>query len=116
LTPLGRRPLCGLELDQLASEDPIMALAKHTLEELSLDPETYHLPRARDDAEKLYRVALATSRAEGEARILLKLLELRFGPLSDATRARVEEATLKRLDVWAERVLTATTLDEVLAP
>ena len=93
-----------------------MALAKHTLEELSLDPETYYLLRERDDAEKLYRVALATSRAEGEARILLKLLELRFGPLSDATRARVEEATLKRLDVWAERVLTATTLDEVLAP
>jgi hypothetical protein len=63
---------------------------------------------------------LAISRAEGEAKgraeLLLKLLGLRFGPPSAATRARVETATSDQLDAWAERVLTAQTLDDVLTP
>jgi hypothetical protein len=46
---------------------------------------------------------------------VLKQLGLRFGPLSDATRALVEAATIEQLDTWAERILTARTLDDVLA-
>ena len=54
--------------------------------------------------------------AEGEAKLLLKQLGLRFGPLSDTTRARVESASIEQLETWAERILTAKTLDDVLAP
>lgn len=108
------------ELDELASEDPIMALAKQTLDQLSQDPETHRLAREREDSLKLYRMHLAASRVEGkvegEANVLLKLLGLRFGVLPEATRARVERATLAQLDAWVERVLTAATLDEVFAP
>lgn len=104
------------ELDQLASEDPIMALAKETLDQLSQDPETHRLAREREDSLKLYRMHLAASRAEGKADVLLKQLALRFGVLPEATRARVERATLAQLDAWVERVLTAATLDEVFAP
>lgn len=108
------------DFERLASETPTMALATHTLDILSQDPETYRIARERADALRLYQIDLATTRAEGraegEAKILLKQLGKRFGPLSRATRARVEAATAEQLDRWAERVLTEPSLDEVLAP
>jgi predicted transposase/invertase (TIGR01784 family) len=103
------------ELDRLASEDPIMALAKHTLDQLSQDPETRRLAREREEALAVYRMTLAASRAEGKAEVLLTLLGLRFGLIPVETRARVARANLRQLDAWIPRVLTAATLDEVLA-
>lgn len=107
------------ELDQLASEDPIMALAKQTLEQISQDPVTRRLAQEREDSLALYRMHLVASRAEGraegEAHVLLKLLGQRFGPLSEASRTQIAKATVAQLDAWVERVLTATTIDEVLA-
>jgi predicted transposase/invertase (TIGR01784 family) len=118
----------GAALDQLASEDPIMSLAKQTLDRLSQDPEAQRLAQEREDELKLHRIGLLTmqaeakakgkaeGKAEGRADILLKLLGLRFGLPAEATRARVEKATLEQLDAWAERVLTAQTLYEVFEP
>jgi hypothetical protein len=51
---------------------------------------------------------------QGEARVLLRLLTLKFGPLSAPVQARVESADADTLLLWSERVLTAGTLDEVL--
>ena len=48
--------------------------------------------------------------------MLIKLLGLRFGPLPEPLRARVQSAAIDQLDAWTDRVLTAQTLDEVLAP
>jgi predicted transposase/invertase (TIGR01784 family) len=116
------------ELDRLASENRIMSLAKKTFEELNQDPEAQRLARIRSDEIKLYNMTLVASRdegrAEGEAKgeakgraeILGMLLSLRFGPPSQATRARVAAATSAQLEAWAARVLTAASLDEVLAP
>lgn len=42
-------------------------------------------------------------------------LEQRFGPLSDAVNARLEEADADQLLAWSRRVLDARTLDEVFA-
>lgn len=103
------------ELDQLAAEKPIMALAKQTLDQLSQDPATHRLLRERADALKLYQIDLLASRIEGEAKLLLKQLGLRFGGPSEATRARVQAATPDQLDTWGERILTAKTLDELFA-
>ena len=50
---------------------------------------------------------------EGEAALLLRLLTKRFGPLDEATRNRLNNATLEQLELWAERVLDAKTLDDV---
>lgn len=47
--------------------------------------------------------------------MLLKLLRTRFGALPDDAVARVQAADSAQLDLWAERVLTAATLAEVLA-
>jgi hypothetical protein len=55
-------------------------------------------------------------RREGECAVLLRQLRRRFG---DAVNADVEQriatASIEQLDTWADRVLSATTLTELLA-
>ncbi len=53
-------------------------------------------------------------RTEGQVGIVLRLLELRFGVLPDAVRDRVRGASAVELETWAEAVLVAASLDEVL--
>lgn len=97
----------------------MMALAKQTLEEISQDPETRRRAREREDEIKLDELERRASRkaamAEGKVELILKLLTKRFGSVPLAARARVEAAASEQLDAWAERVLTASTLDDVLA-
>jgi hypothetical protein len=52
--------------------------------------------------------------AEGRVEIVLKLLALRFGPLSEAVQACVHRAEEAQLDAMVARVLTAQTLEEAL--
>jgi flagellar biosynthesis/type III secretory pathway protein FliH len=47
--------------------------------------------------------------------ILMKLLRARFDALPEAAAARIHAATSAQLDVFFDRVLTAPTLDDVLA-
>lgn len=51
---------------------------------------------------------------KGEARALLHMLQLKFGPLPEATRQRIEQAEEATLLSWFERVLTADRLEDVL--
>ncbi len=57
--------------------------------------------------------ALAQGRTEGQAALLLRQLGLRFGPLPEGAQAAIRGAGPAELDRLAERVLTASTLDEV---
>ncbi len=52
-------------------------------------------------------------RREGEATLLIRLLELKFGPLQPGDRARIDAADSEQLLAWGERVLTARSSDEV---
>ncbi len=52
-------------------------------------------------------------RVETQVATLLRLLTIRFGPLPDNIQARVRTAIGAQLDAWTDRVLTATTLDDV---
>lgn len=52
-------------------------------------------------------------RTIGEATLLLRLLERKFGPLDRQTRARINRAGSKRLLEWGERILTAERLEQV---
>jgi predicted transposase YdaD len=47
--------------------------------------------------------------------LLLRQLRLRFGELPEATVDRVNAAGVPQLDLWADRVITAASLDDVLA-
>ncbi len=54
-------------------------------------------------------------RREGQAGIVLRLLRRRFGGVPEAVRDRVRGASTVELETWADAVLEAATLDEVLA-
>ena len=56
---------------------------------------------------------LTKGRAEGERALFLKMLVLRFGKLPAAAERRVKRASIPALEQWAERLLTAKTLNEV---
>ncbi len=57
----------------------------------------------------------AEGRTEGQAGLLLRQLELRFGVVPEAVRERVRGASVTELEAWTEAVLTAASLDEVMA-
>ena len=50
---------------------------------------------------------------QGQAKLLIRLLTHRFGPLPDDMHQRLEQATTEEIDVWAGRVLEANSLDQV---
>ena len=52
---------------------------------------------------------------KGQAGLRLRQLELRFGELPEAVRDRVRGASVPELEAWAEAVLVAASVDEVLA-
>jgi len=54
-------------------------------------------------------------RREGQVDLLLRLLTLRFGGLADTTTERVQQAADADLTRWADRVLSAASLDQVFA-
>ncbi len=54
------------------------------------------------------------NKGESRAEIILRLLALRFGPLTDVDRTRVSGAQDLQLDALAQGVLTAQTLNEAL--
>jgi hypothetical protein len=62
------------------------------------------------------RLEAATQKAErkGEAKMLMRLLELRFGKLPKETRRKVAGANTETLAKWAERLLKAKKLRDVL--
>jgi hypothetical protein len=67
-----------------------------------------------DFSRRYYGQGKAEGKAEGRMELILKLLTLRFGPLTEATQARVRGAQDAQLDAVAERLLTAMTLEEAL--
>ena len=54
-------------------------------------------------------------RQEGEAALLLQLLEHRFGAIGEDLRSRVQAADPETLLRWGQRLLTAGSLGDVLA-
>ena len=56
---------------------------------------------------------MSRGRVEGERALLRRQLRRRFGVLSRETVARVDHASPRDLESWAENVLDAGTLDEV---
>lgn len=64
-------------------------------------------------AEKLRQEGEQRGLEKGQQLLLLKLLKLRFGELTEETTSRVKASSLADLEAMAERVLTAKNLDEV---
>jgi len=56
---------------------------------------------------------IAVGKAEGKAELLERQLIKKFGPLSDLARTRLFAASDERLNLWAEELLLAKTIDDV---
>jgi len=54
--------------------------------------------------------------AKGEAAVLKRQIQRKFGTLPDAIRSRLEAANAEQLLDWADRLIMAETLDEVFSP
>jgi hypothetical protein len=78
----------------------------------SMDPAKYEYQS--EFARRYVAKGRAEGTAEGKADLLLRQLALRFGPLAEDVVARVRAASMAELDIFAERVLTAPSLDAVL--
>jgi len=104
---------------------PPVQQALERLRGLSADEETRRLAFVRERALRDERSELRGAREEGreeglahgvvkgEITILERLLTRRFGPLAPAVLARLHAAAPEQLELWAERLLDAVTLDEV---
>jgi hypothetical protein len=83
----------------------------------SMDPAQYEYQS--EFALRYLNQGRAEGRTEGEARgraeVVLKLLALRFGPLAEPVRESIRAASIEQLDTFAERLLTASSLEEVLS-
>ena len=53
---------------------------------------------------------------DAEIQLLTKMLTLRFGPLDVQATERLEHSSAEERSAWAERLLSAPTLDAVFAP
>jgi flagellar biosynthesis/type III secretory pathway protein FliH len=67
----------------------------------------------RELREKALQEGRQEGRQEGEARVVLRLLRLKFGPLDTEIEERVHSADADRLLGWSERILTAESLQDV---
>lgn len=82
-----------------------------------------HAPEAEEATMTIAEQLIAKGRAEGltkgeakgRADLLCKQLTLKFGEVPSDYQARLANASLVELDVWAERVLSAMSLAEVFA-
>ena len=128
LSPDGRAP---------AARDVLAAILRYILETSRAEPATLRVLLARqvgrEAAEEIMTTAemlrregeargeargkaqgKAEGKAEGKRDMLLLLLRQRFGRLPAAAVARIGTAGIEQLDAWSSRVLTASSLDEVL--
>jgi hypothetical protein len=64
-------------------------------------------------AQKLTEESYARGRSEGKAELLVRQLSLKFGPLAQDVRERILNASSDLLDLWAERVITASSLEDI---
>ena len=54
-------------------------------------------------------------RQEGEVRLLLRLLQKRFGELPESIRTVLKSAQTDQLEHWGERIFDVTSLDELFS-
>jgi hypothetical protein len=109
--PAGRCSLIGLfsylaaQLDSSADKLEVAAALIH--EDARIMGKTI--------ADRLREEGFKKGMASGHVDFLLRLVRRRFGPITPATEARIRGADIDTLERWAERLPTASTLDEMFA-
>jgi hypothetical protein len=112
-----------------AARGVLVSILRYIFETSRTEPDKLRGLLARQLGRKQAEAIMTTAemlrregRKEGEARgelsgkreLLLRLLRQRFGRLPATTTARIDKAAAADLTRWADRMLTAASLDEVL--
>lgn len=119
-SPTDFHVLLDLDDDTLTANNPAdpQELVKQLLAVVGKQEEREIMSIADWYEDRGRQAGLEKGRAEGlkigARNLLVKLLRTRFGALPEVAAARIQAADAAQLDVWAERVLTASTLDDVL--
>ena len=92
------RPL----LDEISKRLPM----HQTRKDVGMNIEEYLLDKGRKQGIEL-------GRHQSVQRVLITLLQQRFGPLPEATIARVKNSDVEKVEAWLERVLGAISIDDV---
>ena len=99
-----------IESDQRISEEYDELLRREDNREVREEMMTW----AEKIEAKGYSMGHQAGRREGEAALLLRMAERRFGQVSSAARRRIEDARPEQLLAWGERLVTAQSLEEAL--
>jgi hypothetical protein len=102
------RRLAGGSAEGRGREDQEDVMLDQKIREMFEDRRLEGVAEGRKEGE-------VAGRKQGEVEVLVRLLERKFGPLDEVSRARLAAADSERLLGWAERVLTAGRLAEVFA-
>lgn len=101
-------------IDFFAIIDWMMHLPKDLERQLWQQLEAFERNNKMPYVTSVERIGIEKGLQQGAAGVLLRLLERRFGPIDEETRARVDKAEPDQLDHWSERILDAQTLQELL--
>jgi hypothetical protein len=101
---------------EIGGERPVQALRALAARKVGKDVEKTIVSYADQLRREGRREGLREGSQKGRCEILLRLLRLRFGELPEPIVVRVKAAKTSQLDLWAERVLSAPTLDAVFDP
>ena len=71
--------------------------------------------RAAGEPLSYFMTCLIPTRAQFPASVASSLVTLKYGPPTPSQRARLEAMKTEHLSLYIERVLTASTLEELLA-
>jgi hypothetical protein len=92
--------------------------AMSRIKQLSADEETRRLAfvceRALRDEVSLLNDAEKRGRMEGESRLLRKMIEIKFGAMPEWAESVLQSADSQQIDLWAESILTAESLEALL--
>ncbi|QLF93999.1 Rpn family recombination-promoting nuclease/putative transposase [Pseudomonas sp. ABC1] len=80
-----------------------------------LEVSTMLAERTETWSERWLQEGLEKGRAEGQAVLLQRQLDKRFGPLPEWAVQRIEQAGVERIGLWAEAIFEAQSLEELLA-
>lgn len=103
--------ICSRLLAAQTPDEAFRLLTQLRSRGIAMDADDTTLSESQRVAEHAYR---AVGRHEGTVVVVSMLLVQRFGPLTEETKAGIEELNIFQLRDIAERLFTAQSLDEAL--
>ncbi|HVW68610.1 MAG TPA: DUF4351 domain-containing protein [Steroidobacteraceae bacterium] len=101
----------GMYLDLI-----LMSLLKNAPEAVEATMNSLGYEYQSDFARRYFAQGREEGKTAGRVELTIKLLALRFGPLTETVQARLRGASDAQIDAVAERMLQAQTLEEALRP